>query len=423
VDITEAIHGALVDQRLHLLRRSQEAGDRLMEVVLQRRGLAALLRELAGVLRNPVALENIAGQLLGFAAFQSSEQELLEAHLEHRRVREPDQLHGPGWLATEVVSQGRPWGQLTVLDLDSPLVDEDRTVLERGALAVALQLLQEEHEDQLRARARGTFLVDVMHARLSEADAARRAAALEFAPRRGNLLAAALGWRSERWIELAETPDQAWTLLAPAIRAGAGGEQKALLGLNGGTLLLVCAVAEREPSPEALNALAGELRAPLRRRGLDEADAALAFAGADTTWQRLGRKLARAAAAVAAARATAPSLWRDATHRVLADLLYAMRNSPELLVFTRDQLGPLLSAQDQRQRELLRTLEAYLDHSGRKADTARALHLTRQSLYMRLERLQAVLGLELEDPDVMLGLHLAVRTLRLSQALSPGERL
>jgi purine catabolism regulator len=83
----------------------------------------------------------------------------------------------------------------------------------------------------------------------------------------------------------------------------------------------------------------------------------------------------------------------------------------------------LFEERDQRSRELLRTLEAYLATSGRKAETARALHLTRQSLYMRLERLKRELGVELDDPDVMLALHLALRALRLTQALSPDERI
>lgn len=35
VDITEAIHGALVDRRLGMLRRAQEAGDRMTSIVLE----------------------------------------------------------------------------------------------------------------------------------------------------------------------------------------------------------------------------------------------------------------------------------------------------------------------------------------------------------------------------------------------------
>jgi PucR family transcriptional regulator, purine catabolism regulatory protein len=148
----------------------------------------------------------------------------------------------------------------------------------------------------------------------------------------------------------------------------------------------------------------------------------LAFGGADRTWTGAGRRLDRALAAALAARATAPVLWRDARHRTLADLLFAIRTSPELLAFTRDQLGTLFEEPDPRSRELLRTLEVYLACSARKADAARALHLTRQSLYMRLERIEKLLGIDLDDSDTQLGLHLAVRALRLTQALPPADR-
>ena len=422
VDITEAIHGALVDQRLGLLRRGQVVADRLTALVLERRGLGDLLAELARTLQNPVALENIAGQLIGFAPYESTEQELLEAHLEYRRARERGQLQGPGWLAVEVGADGRPWGQVTMLELDSPMVEEHRVVLERGAQALALSLMHEHHDEQLRARARGSLLADLMHGRVSEADAARRAEALDFAPRRGALLAGAFGWRSERWREVAETPDQAWATLVPGVRAGTGGDRSILLGLHGEALLLVRGVAEGDPGKAELDALTHDLRGPLRRRGLTPTDVALAFGGVDTTWLGTGRRLERALGAVLAARATAPVPWRDARHRNLSDLLYAMRSSPELLAFSRDQLGVLFEERDARSRELLRTLEVYLGNSARKADTARALHLTRQSLYMRLERIQSVLEVDIDDPDVQLGLHLAVRALRLTQALSPADR-
>lgn len=422
VDITEAIHGALVDRQLALLRRGQETSDRLIGFVLERRGFGELLAELARTLRNPVALENVAGQLIGFAPYESTEQELLEAHLEYRRAREADQLQGPGWRAVEVLSHGQLWGQVTVLELDSPLLEEDALVLERGAQALALELLYEDHDEQLRVRARGSLLVDLMHGRVGDADAERRASTLGFSPRQGGLLAGALGWRSERWVELGETPEEAWSALMPTLRTRAGGDRSLLLGLDGPALLVVCAVSDAECSGETLDVLANELRAPLRRHGLGEADAALAFAGVAGTWSGLARRLDRAAGAVLAARVTGPSLWRDASVRSLGDLLYSMRSSPELLAFARDQLGSLFDERDRRSHELLRTLEAYLASSGRKADTARTLHMTRQSLYMRLERLEQLLGVDLDDPDVLLSLHLAVRALRVTEALSPNER-
>lgn len=421
VDITEAIHVALVDRRLAVLNRASETGERLTQLVLERRELDDLLGELARALHNPVVLENIAGQLVGYAGYESSEQELLEAHLEYRRARAPGALEGHGWQAVEITSGGHLWGHIISLELDSPLYEEDLGVLKRGAQAVALRLLHEEHSEQVRGRAGGSFLVELMHARVAEADAGRRAAALGFPQQRGRLLGVALGWRSERWNELADTPEAAWATLIPLLRS-AGGERPILLGLQGATLLAICRLSEGEPTREQLDQLAGELRAPLGRRDLGESDISLAFGGSDTTWTSVGRSLERASNAVLSARATAPVPWRDASHGGLVDLLYALRRSPELLAFTRDQMGPLFEATDPRSQELRRTLEAFLASSGRKAEAARALHLTRQSLYLRLERLERLLGVDLEDPDTRLGLHLAVRTLRLTQSLSPEER-
>ena len=73
---------------------------------------------------------------------------------------------------------------------------------------------------------------------------------------------------------------------------------------------------------------------------------------------------------------------------------------------------PRPAASSPRGRVLLETLEAYLAAGGRKAEAARALHLERQSLYLRLQRIEEALGVSLDDEDVMLGLHLAVRARR-----------
>ncbi len=61
---------------------------------------------------------------------------------------------------------------------------------------------------------------------------------------------------------------------------------------------------------------------------------------------------------------------------------------------------------------LLPTLETYLAHAGRKAETARELHLNRQTLYNRLARVSELLGTDLDDPQTVLALSLALRARR-----------
>jgi purine catabolism regulator len=71
-------------------------------------------------------------------------------------------------------------------------------------------------------------------------------------------------------------------------------------------------------------------------------------------------------------------------------------NRPALVAELIDeQLGDLLASDRRRGGRLFETLETFLRHSGRKTDTAADLHLQRQSLYQRLDRITALLG----DPE------------------------
>jgi purine catabolism regulator len=86
-----------------------------------------------------------------------------------------------------------------------------------------------------------------------------------------------------------------------------------------------------------------------------------------------------------------------------------LRDHDALQTFVHDQLAPLIEHDSHRSAKLLPSLEAYCAHGGRKAETARALHLERQSLYHRLERIERLLDEDLSDEDTVLALHLALR--------------
>ncbi|NUS58268.1 MAG: helix-turn-helix domain-containing protein, partial [Streptomycetaceae bacterium] len=84
----------------------------------------------------------------------------------------------------------------------------------------------------------------------------------------------------------------------------------------------------------------------------------------------------------------------------------------DLAAFVRRAVGPLLEHDRTARQPLLPTLQAYLTHAGRKAETARDLHLNRQTLYDRLGRISLLLGTDLDDPETVLGLRLALQARR-----------
>ncbi|MFF4033171.1 PucR family transcriptional regulator [Streptomyces sviceus] len=71
---------------------------------------------------------------------------------------------------------------------------------------------------------------------------------------------------------------------------------------------------------------------------------------------------------------------------------------------------PLLSP---AHRELARTAETYLDCAGQAARTAAELGIHRQTLYYRLSRVEQLTGLDLDDGEDRLLLHMALKGTRL----------
>ncbi|GAA2464085.1 helix-turn-helix domain-containing protein [Streptomyces macrosporus] len=64
-------------------------------------------------------------------------------------------------------------------------------------------------------------------------------------------------------------------------------------------------------------------------------------------------------------------------------------------------------------RELARTAEVFLDCAGQAGRTATALGIHRQTLYYRLARVEQLTGLDLDDGEDRLLLHMALKTARL----------
>ena len=83
-------------------------------------------------------------------------------------------------------------------------------------------------------------------------------------------------------------------------------------------------------------------------------------------------------------------------------------------------ISPLLGEKDGE--ALLDTLECYLNLGGNVQRAAAQLNLHRTSLYYRLDRIQRITGVDLQDGVQRLGLHLAVLLERMDRRGLPGRR-
>uniref|UniRef100_UPI001CE2902E PucR family transcriptional regulator n=1 Tax=Streptomyces pseudogriseolus TaxID=36817 RepID=UPI001CE2902E len=94
--------------------------------------------------------------------------------------------------------------------------------------------------------------------------------------------------------------------------------------------------------------------------------------------------------------------WRGSTVRLLTALSPGAAHDPAV--------SPLLSP---AHTELARTAEVYLDCAGQAGRTAAELGVHRQTLYYRLSRVERLTGLDLDDGEDRLLLHMALKAHRL----------
>ncbi|HYX50437.1 MAG TPA: helix-turn-helix domain-containing protein, partial [Ktedonobacteraceae bacterium] len=90
-------------------------------------------------------------------------------------------------------------------------------------------------------------------------------------------------------------------------------------------------------------------------------------------------------------------------------LLFHLYGHQELPDFYQETLGPLSESDSRSNNALIETLECFFNCNGNLSETARTMHLHRNSLLYRLGRIEELLGRSLEDPDLRLSLRIALK--------------
>jgi purine catabolism regulator len=93
----------------------------------------------------------------------------------------------------------------------------------------------------------------------------------------------------------------------------------------------------------------------------------------------------------------------------LYQLLTALGDNGEARRFFRKTLGLLITHDEEHNGELVETLEGFFACHGNLSQTASRLHIHRNTLSYRLERIAAITRLDLNDPDARFSLQLALK--------------
>ncbi|MFE9436359.1 PucR family transcriptional regulator [Streptomyces sp. NPDC006640] len=413
VTVTEEIHTEIVNGHYTLLQQAEEVHRRCTEALLGGGGVPQVLRILADFSGNPVFLETADGQLLYSAGAGAAGADPLQVWegMRGQHKEEPP----AGTTLVDVPGGGPGTGsvraRLVVLPVSAPVAPVHRLAAERAAGILAVVLMQARQEEELAARGRGDFLTDLAEGRIEAEDAPAQARVLGFKPGTSPLLPVVM--------RLADglAPGGGWAVLARAVAeelASVG--VPVLLGVRpveGRVPLLLGLRAESERATVA-DRVAAALRAGVERAGMQRpgAQPPVVVVGVAGGWAAASEGLRHAAETATAAQGLSDRPWYDARRLDIDLLLWRLREHPDLAAFVDRAIGPLRDHDRRSKPPLLPTLETYLAHAGRKAETARELHLNRQTLYNRLARIGELLGTDLDDPQTVLALSLALRARR-----------
>ncbi|MGW5429258.1 PucR family transcriptional regulator [Streptomyces sp. NPDC004059] len=415
VTVTEEIHTEIVNGHYALLQRAEEVHRRCTEALLGGGGVPQVLGILADFSGNPVFLETADGRLL-YAAGQGPEGADPLQVWEGLRGPHKDVPPPAGSVLVDVPgggpgTAGSVRARLVLLPVRAPLAPVHRIAAERAAGILAVVLMQARQEEELAARGRGDFLTDLAEGRITAEDAPAQARVLGFKPGDSPLLPVVMR------IGDSLSPGGGWAVLARAVSeelAAVG--VPVLLGVRpveGRVLVLLGLRSESERSAVA-DRVAAALRAGVERAGMRRPGSPppVVVVGVAGGWAAASAGLRHAAETATAAQGLTDRPWYDARRLDIDLLLWRLRDHPDLAAFVDRAIGPLRDHDNRSKPPLLPTLQTYLAHAGRKAETARELHLNRQTLYNRLARIGELLGTDLDDPQTVLALSLALRARR-----------
>ena len=307
------------------------------------------------------------------------------------------------------VGDGRGAGAyLSLLARPRELTERDRATVLAAAGACAIELVREHARAATREELRGDLIESLLHG-----DFASEEALHGRARRLGHDLAlphAALALRP---------PAQASAHDVARVVKGLTRDRPPVLRAQGDRVLALVPLGPDHPLDGAPPAPARAWHRALEGK-LGPLSVGLGGPGAGAAG--LGRALTEAAQALAMGE----RLFGPGRLTAFGDLglfrLLLGGDVAELRRFHEAALGALLAYDRDHNTELVPTLEAYFASRCSPQAAAERLHLHRNSLLYRLQRIEAVAGVDLDDPETRLLLHLALRAGQaLAVALDPGE--
>jgi PucR family transcriptional regulator, purine catabolism regulatory protein len=391
--VAQSVGERIVDDQLAQLREAQHVHEVFTNLSVAEAGPQDILDAVASLAGTAVVLESGQHRVLDYRPGPGTVDAFLDDwELRSRAVQLTSRTHwdeSNGWLLTQVGRPERGWGRLVIDSVDGAsarLV----AVAERGAAALALHRLNDRQRDGQLRRLHHELLVRILTGAAVD-EVRRRCVLAGFPVDRRQLVGLALR---------PDSPGAVEDVVAAALHAASVAKTRALVALVDEEVLVLLSLSTRTNAVRVSDDVA--VAVARRHRVVAACGTAMhAFEGA-------GRTLREAQQVLRAVRVGPGGRVHRLEDVHVRGLLALLRDDERLRAFADRELSRLREADAATGGRLEQALRALLEHPGSKSAAAASLPVSRPVFYERVGAAAAVLGVDLDDPEIRTSLHLAL---------------
>ncbi|WP_422748666.1 PucR family transcriptional regulator [Mycobacterium sp. WMMD1722] len=410
VDVTEVVHRRIVAAQFDEVAFDRRVHETFTELTMNRASAVAIVDAASDILDEPIVLEDLAHQAVIVSTHGGRAANML-TDWERRSRRTPAGGDGAeSWAATAVGPRGEEWGRLII---PHPPGDPSRAtmVLERAAAALSLHRMIERNRTGLHHQAQSGLVEDVLAGRIADdREIAARAHALGLRVQSAYHPVVIRVARSLPQVDPVTAQRHNVGLLNAVAHAVNAAGHSGLFSVRGDDEIgALVALRPGRGADKAFDALGERLHADLLRLdGTQRCVCALGESSTQVADAIRGLPQAQHIAAVAIAMDDSARRVFRASDVRLRGLIALLRDDPRVQQFAESELRALLVDEAAGQRSNLEVLRRLVASGGNKALLAQRLHMSRPALYKRLSAISRTLGVDLDDPESLTSLHVAL---------------
>ena len=430
IAITEAVASKIVNEQYSLLQRSLAVHEKLTKIVLEEKGLEAILSTLSALVGCSAVLFDFHGVVLCEAAYRRHLGGELIADLwrqigDRRANRQNFALSvdgvGSGVQVYPVVASHRIGAFLAVVKDSGDFSEYDRIILHNVVTVTALELVKKKAVAETEKRLAGDFFDELIASDLYEEEIARRLAFFGLDPQAPHLIVLVD-------VDGGDGEGEGANVVAPDIKERLHWAVDEFMARRDVLFIsashadsVVILLQPGKLDTKAVLALAAELQESILQL-LPEITASVGIGRPHRQLIDLRQSYYEASYAIKIRKLKGePGVIASFDDLGSYGLLLGLQDTLSLEVFYDSVLGKLQEYDEQNTSDLVKSLACFLEANGHWGDAAEKLYVHRHTLRYRMKRVEEITGRDLDQSQDRMEFWLALKAKELIDQSTKGR--